>query len=395
MAIGAFSTRLYQRLPALVLRVMLAAPLLTLIVPTSTAARQAPSFAFSLELVADGFAQPVQVVDPGDGSGRLFVVEQIGRIRIIRDGQVMPDPFLDISDRVSCCGERGLLSLAFHPDFVTNGMFFVDYTDVNGDTVVARYHVAADALNRADAASAETMLTVDQPAANHNGGLLLFGPRDGYLYIGFGDGGGGNGQNGQDLGTLLGKILRIDIDASAGGLPYGIPPGNPFVDQSDARPEIWLFGVRNPWRFSFDRATGDLWIGDVGSAIYEEINRQPALSTGGENYGWDLMEGPECRAEDGCAEFVAPVSGFSRSEGCVVTGGYVYRGSAAPELEGTYLFADYCSGKVWGLTQDDSGVWARLGPVETGLRISSFGEDATGEVYVVDLQGAVYRVGAA
>jgi glucose/arabinose dehydrogenase len=285
-----------------------------------------------------------------------------------------------------------LLSVAFHPDFAENGDLFVDYTDTNGDTVVARYQVSATDPNRAEPASAEVILSVEQPAANHNGGLLLFGPRDGYLYIGLGDGGGGNGQNGQDLSTLLGKILRIDIDQMTDDLRYAIPPDNPCVDQPGARPEIWALGLRNPWRFSFDRVTGDLWIGDVGSATYEEVNYQPAASAGGENYGWDLMEGTACDAGGGCDAFVAPVSGFDHDEGCVITGGYVYRGSAIPDLHGVYLFADYCSGRVWGLVRDASNAWTRLGPVETGLRISSFGEDASGEFYVVDIQGAVYRL---
>ena len=359
---------------------------------SGTAARESGVFDFDLELVADGFDQPVQVVDAGDGSGRLFVVEQPGRIRIVQDGQVLPEPFLDLSDLVSCCGERGLLSVAFHPDYANSGDLFVDYTDTNGDTVVARYQVSTTDPNRADPASAEVILSVDQPAANHNGGLLLFGPQDGYLYIGLGDGGGGNGQNGQDLSTLLGKILRIDVDRTSAGLLYSIPPDNPFVDQPEARPEIWAYGVRNPWRFSFDRLTGDLWIGDVGSATYEEVNEQPAASPGGENYGWDVMEGRECRAEGGCDAFVAPVSGFDHDEGCVVTGGYVYHGTRMPELEGIYLFADYCSGRVWGLVRDAGATWTRLEPVETGLRISSFGEDATGELYVVDIQGAIYRL---
>jgi glucose/arabinose dehydrogenase len=341
--------------------------------------------------VADGFEQPVQVVDPADGSGRLVVVEQTGRLRVVQVGQVSDIPFLDISDRVSCCGERGLLSAAFHPKFADNGLVYVNYTDVGGDTVVARYRVSQDDPNRLDEASAETILTVEQPAANHNGGLLLFGP-DGYLYVGLGDGGGGASANGQDLGTLLGKMLRLDVDDAEPGLPYAVPPDNPFVGQPGARPEIWAFGLRNPWRFSFDRATGDLWIGDVGSAIYDEVNLLPASSPGGANFGWAAMEGPECRVVDDCLGYVAPVSGFDRSEGCVVTGGYVYRGSALPSLRGTYLFADYCSGAVWGLARDENGSWTRLEPIETGLRISSFGEDAAGEVYVVDLDGAVYRI---
>jgi hypothetical protein len=383
--------RLLPRVALLHVAVVVAVAL-ALVGGTGAAARDSGVFDFGLELVAGGFDQPVQVVDASDDSGRLFVVEQPGQVRIVRDGQVVPEPFLDITDRVGCCGERGLLSLAFHPDFANNGQVFVDYTDRNGNTVVARYKVSSADSDRIDPASAEVILAVEQPAANHNGGLLLFGPRDGYLYIGLGDGGGGNGQNGQDLSTLLGKILRIDVDQRSGGLPYAIPPDNPFVEQPGARPEIWALGVRNPWRFSFDRGSGDLWIGDVGSATYEEVNVQPAASSGGENYGWDLMEGLECRAEGGCDAFVAPVSGFDRDEGCVVTGGYVYRGSAMLNLEGVYLFADYCSGRVWGLLRDASDAWVRLDPVETGLRISSFGEDAAGELYAVDIEGAVYRL---
>ncbi len=374
-------------------RVGLIAVALVLAGHTSTAVSESRVFEFGLELVADGFEQPVQVVDAGDGSGRLFVVEQPGRIRLVDDGQVVPEPFLDITTLVGCCGERGLLSVAFHPDYAKTGHLFVNYTDRNGDTVVARYQVSTTDPNRADPASAETILFVDQPAANHNGGLLLFGPQDDYLYIGLGDGGGGNGQNGQDLSMLLGKILRIDVDRTSGDLPfkYAIPPDNPFVDQPGGRPEIWALGVRNPWRFGFDRVTGDLWIGDVGSATYEEVNYQPGASRGGENYGWDLMEGTVCRAES-CDAFVAPVSGFDRDEGCVVTGGFAYRGSEIPDLHGVYLFADYCSGRVWGLVGDASNTWTRLGPVETGLRISSFGEDAAGELYVVDIDGAIYRL---
>jgi glucose/arabinose dehydrogenase len=359
---------------------------------TSTDARDSGVFDVGLDLVADGFDQPIQVVDPGDGSGRLFVVEQPGRIHIVRDGRVVPEPFLDITNLVGCCGERGLLSVAFHPDYANNGYVFVDYTDSNGGTVVARYRVSSTDPDRADPASAKTILFIDQPAANHNGGLLLFGPQDGYLYIGLGDGGGGNGQNGQDLSTLLGKILRIDIDQMTDDLRYAIPPDNPYVDQPGARPEIWALGLRNPWRFSFDRVTGDLWIGDVGSATYEEVNYQPAAGAGEENYGWDLIEGTACDTGGGCDAFVAPVSGFDHDEGCVITGGYVYRGSTIPDLHGVYLFADYCSGRVWGLVRDASNAWTRLGPVETGLRISSFGEDASGEFYVVDIQGAVYRL---
>jgi glucose/arabinose dehydrogenase len=350
----------------------------------------AAKFSFSLEPVATGFERPVHVADPGDGSGRLFVVEQAGRIRIVRDGQILPAPFLDLTDRVGCCGERGLLSVAFHPAYASNGLFFVDYTDLDGDTQVVRYQVSPDDPDRADPASAETILTVEQPAANHNGGLLLFGP-EGDLYVGLGDGGGGNGQNGQKLDTLLGKILRLDVDHPADGKPYGIPADNPFVDRPDARPEIWVWGVRNPWRFSFDRATGDLWIGDVGSSLFEEIDLVPA-GTSGQNFGWNLMEGSQCREPGACDAFVPPVGGFDRADGCVITGGYVYRGTALPSITGFYLYADYCSGNVWGLARTASGDWFTAGPVATGLTIASFGEDADGELELVDHDGGVYRI---
>jgi glucose/arabinose dehydrogenase len=360
----------------------------------SIANASSEAFAFDLELVVDGLDRPVQVVDPDDGTDRLFIVEQEGTIRLVRDGRLIAEPFLDIGDRVGCCGERGLLGAAFHPDFADNGLFFVNYTDKDGDTVVARYQVSAENADIADSASATTILTVDQPAANHNGGLLLFGPKDGYLYVGMGDGGGGNGQNSQDPGTLLGKMLRIDVDGGDANQPYAIPADNPLVGQPGARPEIWALGLRNPWRFSFDRATGDLWIGDVGAGGYEEVNFQPAESSGGENYGWNLMEGATCREEGGCDGLITPLSGFGRESGCVVTGGFVYRGAAIPTLAGSYLFADYCSGRVWGLRQGAPDGSALLGPLETGLRISSFGEDRAGELYLVDLAGAIYRLRA-
>jgi glucose/arabinose dehydrogenase len=323
------------------------------------------AFAFALEPVADGFERPVDVVDAGDGSGRLFVVEQAGR-------------------------------MVFHPRYAENGFFFVDYTDENGDTQIVRYTVSVDDPDRADPASAVTILSVDQPAPNHNGGRLLFGA-DGYLYVGLGDGGGGNGQNGQQPDTLLGKILRIDVDREENGLPYAIPPDNPFAGKPDVRPEIWVSGLRNPWRMAFDRATGDLWIGDVGSSIYEEINLVPAGSGGGENFGWNAMEGFDCRDGDdaGCADFVAPVSGFPRGLGCVVTGGTVYRGAAVPALAGVYLFADYCGAGFWGLGRGAAGDWITAGPILPDHRIVSFGEDAAGELYAVDLDGGISRIVAA
>lgn len=382
---------LHRRYVSTALLVALAVAALLAHVPALAQSQTSP-FNFGLELVAEGFDRPVQVVDAEDGSGRLFVVEQRGRIRIVQGEQLLDAPFLDITHLVSCCGERGLLSVAFDPSYSSNGLLYVNYTDVNGDTVVARYRVSPDNANQVDPSSAETILFVEQPASNHNGGLLLFGPQDGYLYIGLGDGGGGNGQNGQDLSTLLGKILRIDVTPTSSGVPYQIPPHIPFVGHAEARPEIWATGLRNPWRFSFDRETGDLWIGDVGSGSYEEVNFQSAGSQGGENYGWNEMEGDDCRGEAGCDDFVAPVSGFDHDEGCVVTGGYVYRGSAIPALTSTYLFADYCGGDVWGLSPSDDGTWTRLGPVATGLSISSFGEDSNGELYLVDLSGTIFRI---
>ncbi len=357
---------------------------------SATAAAQAP---LSLERVVDGLARPLGVVAPGDGSGRLFVVLQGGRILVLAGGTLLPEPFLDLSDRVSCCGERGLLGLAFHPDFAANGLFFVNYTDTGGDTVISRFAVSADA-DRADPTSEVEVLGYAQPFANHNGGQLAFGP-DGYLYIGSGDGGSGGdpANNGQSLDTLLGKLLRIDVDGS----PYAIPPDNPFAGNGGARPEIWAYGLRNPWRFSFDRATGDLFVGDVGQSSREEIDFQPAASGGGENYGWRRMEGTLCfdppsNCDDG--SLVVPILEYGHDAGCSVTGGFRYRGRAVPELAGVYLFADFCSGTVWGATEA-GGAWSATVLAETGLAVSSFGEDEAGELYLTHLDaadGAVYRL---
>ncbi len=357
---------------------------------SAAAAAQAP---LSLELVAGGLARPLGLVAPGDGSGRLFVVLQGGRILVLADGTVLPEPFLDLSDRVSCCGERGLLGLAFHPGFAANGLFFVNYTDTGGDTVIARFAASADP-DRADPTSEFEVLTYAQPFANHNGGQLAFGP-DGYLYVGSGDGGGAGdpGDNGQSLDTLLGKLLRIDVDGS----PYAVPPDNPFVGDVDARPEIWAYGLRNPWRFSFDRSTGDLFVGDVGQSSREEIDFQPAASRGGENYGWRRMEGSLCfdppsNCDDGT--LVVPILEYGHEEGCSVTGGFRYRGRAVPELVGVYLFANFCSGTLWGATEA-GGVWSAAVLAETGLAVSSFGEDEAGELYLTHLDaedGALYRL---
>lgn len=352
------------------------------------------SLAFSLSPVADGFTKPLFVGHAGDGSGRLFVVEQAGRILIVQDGAVNPTPFLDIVSIVgSDANEQGLLSLAFHPNYVENGRFFVYYTDRQGDAVIARYQVSADA-NQAEPNSGQILLTVGQPYGNHNGGQLAFGA-DGYLYIGLGDGGsGGDPQNNaQDLGRLLGKILRIDVDQ---GEPYGVPASNPFVTTEGARPEIWSYGWRNPWRFAFDPATADLYVADVGQNQYEEVHVELAAAPGGQNYGWRLMEGFHCfdpaECDPASLNVVLPITEYSHSQGCSITGGYVYRGSQVPALNGVYLYGDYCSGLIWGLRREADGSWSQTQLLETGHTISSFGQDEAGEVYLVDHKGSLLQV---
>jgi glucose/arabinose dehydrogenase len=343
-----------------------------------------------------GFDWPVLVTNAGDGSNRLFVVEKPGRIVIVRDGSKETTPFLDIQPLVGSDGsEQGLLGLAFHPDYSSNGEFFVNYTNLERDTVIARYQVTTDS-EQADPSSATMLLQVDQPASNHNGGNLVFGP-DGFLYIGLGDGGrtGDPWGNAQNLGVLLGKLLRIDVD---GGSPYGIPADNPFMHSVDpgVRPEIWAYGLRNPWRYSFDRATGDLYIGDVGQYRYEWVHRQPAGTGGGQNYGWNIREGSHCYSTGtNCdtTSLVSPIAEYDHSLGCSITGGYAYRGAAYPELVGTYFFADYCSGRFWSLRETTPGDWLMDPPLESPLRPSSFGEDEDGELYVVSLHNnGLYRL---
>ena len=351
--------------------------------------------AIEAELVASGLSSPVDIAHAGDGSGRLFIVLQGGKIVIFDGAQVLSTPFLDITSLVASGGERGLLGLAFHPNYVANGLFYVNYTDTGGDSVIARYSVSGDP-NLADPASASILLTIDQPFSNHNGGQLHFGP-DGYLYIGIGDGGsGGDPQNnGQNLGTLLGKILRIDVD---NGVPYGIPADNPFITTVGARDEIWAWGLRNPWRFSFDRLTGDLFVGDVGQSSWEEVNFQPSTSTGGENYGWRLMEGYSCyNPASNCNDstLTLPILVYDHSVGCSITGGYRYRGSKNPNLYGIYLYGDYCTGLIWGAQEDGLGGWKTSVLLDTNFLISTFGEDESGEIYVAHLSstnGAIYHL---
>jgi glucose/arabinose dehydrogenase len=355
------------------------------------------TFSVKLTEVSSGLSQPLEVVDPNDGSGRLFIVEKTGTVRILNDGQVSDTPFLDITDHVSGGSEQGLLSLAFDPKFKENGVFYIDYTNTDGNTRVERWRLSNDNPDQADPSTAFQILAVDQPYPNHNGGLLMFGP-DGELYIGLGDGGsqGDPNGNGQNLNTLLGKILRIHVDPTNTDAdhPYSIPKDNPFVDKLNARPEIWSYGLRNPWRFSFDRKTGDVYIADVGQSTYEEIDVQPANSKGGENYGWNIMEGDSCYAATPCVQsgLTLPVFTYTHDSGCSVTGGFVYRGKAFSSLDGIYLFADYCSGLLWGLGKNADGAWTASAPVDTGLSVSSFGEDASGELYVTDLNGGVYKV---
>jgi glucose/arabinose dehydrogenase len=345
--------------------------------------------AYTWALVAGSFSRPVDVQHAGDGSRRLFIVEQPGRIRIIQDGQVLETPFLDIRERVNDSGnEQGLLGLAFHPRYAENGIFFVNYSANNSDNTVARFHVSSDP-NVADPATETKLMSVSDPFPNHNGGALDFGP-DGYLYIGFGDGGAAGDPfgNGQSLSTLLGKVLRVDVDS---GEPYAIPSDNPFAN-GGGQPEIWAYGLRNPWRVSFDRATGDFYIGDVGQGVWEEIDFIPAGSAGGENFGWDHREGAHDYVSGGPAGMIDPAAEYSHGEGgCSVTGGYVYRGPSLPEWQGIYLYGDYCTGIIWGLIRSGNS-WQDPVLYDTGFNISSFGEDEAGELYLADLNGGVYRL---
>jgi glucose/arabinose dehydrogenase len=375
--------------------------------PSSSAATTSPSAAegpfdpagvrLEIEIVADGLAQPVDVAVVADDGGRIFVVEQAGRIRVIQDGELVDAPFLDIRRRIASGGERGLLGLAFHPAFPADPRLFVNYTDVNGDTVVAEYRADEDGAS-ADPESERILLQIDQPYPNHNGGAVIFGP-DGMLYIATGDGGSGGDphDNGRRLDTLLAKILRIDIDAPASDdAAYAIPDGNPFVDTGDAMPEIWLTGLRNPWRMRFDSETNHLWIGDVGQGAWEEIDVAPAEAAG-LDFGWNVMEGFDCfEPSSGCDEsgLTLPVAAYGHEFGCAVIGGVVVRDEDQPLLDGGYLFSDSCSGNFWLL---DAGVTERQEPTlveETDRGISSIGLDVDGTVLATDLgAGALLRIG--
>ena len=361
---------------------------------TETPGPPAGTVPVGLLQVADGLAFPLYLTAP-PGDPRLFVVEKGGTIRIIESGTLLPLPFLDLTGKVSTGGEQGLLGLAFDPAYATTGRFIVHYTDSAGDTRVSAFHVSADP-DRADPTTEVAILTVDQPFANHNGGQIAFGP-DGFLYLGLGDGGSEGDPNGtgQSLGDLLGDIVRISV-AGPGG--YTIPPDNPFVGVSNARGEVWSYGLRNPWRFSFDRLTGDLYIGDVGQSRLEEIDVAPAAAGGGRgvNYGWKVMEGSSCYGTTACdtTGLALPVLEYDHGQGCSITGGYVYRGAAIPALQGQYFYADYCSGfvrsvRVSGGAAGDQADWPTLRP---GGAVPSFGEDAAGELYVLSAAGGVFKI---
>lgn len=343
--------------------------------------------------IARDLSKPVFITHSGDENGRLFIVEQTGRIRVIRKGVLQATPFLDLRSKISNGSERGLLGLAFHPSYRTNGKFYVNYTDKAGATVIAEYYRSATNASRAGTKS-KTILRIPQPYANHNGGMIAFGP-DGYLYVGMGDGGSGGdpGNRAQNTNLLLGKMLRLNVNSKRA---YNIPPSNPYVGRA-GHDLVWSIGLRNPWRFSFDRANGDIWIGDVGENRFEEINHVGVLTRGrGANYGWRQVEGNTCfNPATGCnlSGKTMPVAVYGRSGGCAVTGGYVYRGATFPDLSGVYLFGDFCSGRIWGLDAAGPSTQNPVLLADTALMISSFGEDQGGTLYVVDLGGSVYRIG--
>ena len=362
------------------------------------------------EKFLDGLELPVQVTHAGDGSGRIFVVEQPGRINIVQNGVVNDVLFLDISDRLTCCGERGLMNIAFPPSFKASQQFYVSYTNLDGEFVVSRFSTINDGA-AADLASEEILLTVSQPHHAHNGGSLAFGPHDGYLYVGIGDGGseGRPVHFPQDPQLLLGKILRIDVESGAG--PYVIPATNPFIGDDGFRDEIWALGLRNPWGFAFDGQTGEFYIPDTGHNDREELNFQPATSVGGENYGWPTIEGTRCpKIEDlpyPCSQagiFDPPVAEYDHTRGCAIVGGVVYRGSEIPQLRGRFIFADFCRGDIWSLQKRDSvestgstreshGAWQNELVLGASLPVSSIGEDEDGNLYVTGYaDGTIYLI---
>lgn len=350
----------------------------------------------SLQVVAEGLRKPLHAANAGDGSGRLFIVEQAGRIRILRSGKLLPEPFLDIRKRVASGGEKGLLSVAFHPRYAQNDLFYLNYTaqDQGLHTVISEFKASKDP-DKAVAESERVLLRIKQPYSNHNGGQNAFGP-DGFLYIGMGDGGSGDDpdDNGQNLQSLLGKMLRIDVNRRDGGTPYEIPSDNPFAT-GGGRPEIYAWGLRNPWRFSFDPVTGLLYAGDVGQDHWEEID---IIAKGG-NYGWRVREGNHCTrgVNKNCGDegFVSPIHEYGRGEGISVTGGHVYRGKNIPGLCGAYIFGDFGTGLIWGLRGNAKGSDSHRRINDSGLNLSSFGQDEDFELYAVDHDGRLLRLAPA
>jgi glucose/arabinose dehydrogenase len=361
-----------------------------------TYAATAP-LALALQEVASGLSVPIFLTAP-PGDSRLFIIERAGRIRVVQNGSLLATPFLDISSLTTTSGERGLLSMAFHPQYASNGYFFLYYTNLAGDIVIERRQVSAGNANVADPLSALTIITIPHPTfSNHYGGLLSFGP-DGYLYAGTGDGGsaGDPPGNAQNTNVLLGKLLRLDVNASSVAQPYAIPPGNPFAGTAGARGEIWAYGLRNPWRYAFDVPAQLLYIADVGQANLEEVDVRP-VGQAGNNYGWNIMEGTQCFNSTGCnqAGLVLPAIeyGHDTAGGCSITGGYVYRGTALPELAGHYLYSDYCSGWLKSFTYSNGTASAVTNWNVTNVgNILSFGQDAQNELYMLSGTGKVYKV---
>ena len=355
--------------------------------------------AIVLDQVGSGLTQPLFITNAGDATGRLFIVERAGRIRILKNGVLLATPFLDIHTSVNTSGsEQGFLALAFHPNYATNGQFYTVHTGQNGSLILSRFTRSLNNPDLADPGSMTTLLTIPHPTnTNHNGGTLAFGP-DGYLYWSTGDGGGAGDlpNNAQSLTVLLGKILRLDVNS---GSPYGIPAGNPFYNNPDLniRKEIWSYGLRNPWRISFDRQTGDMFIGDVGQGSREEIDFQSAASTGGENYGWRVMEGSLCYNATNCNQSgkVFPIAEYDHASGCSVTGGYMYRGTMFPSMNGHYFYGDFCSGRLFSLWGSPGTGWQSTQVLDTAYNISTFGEDENGEVYLADYSsGKIYQLTA-
>ncbi len=367
----------------------------------------AAAFTLTLTPFKSGFASPVFMTSAHDGSGRLFVAEQGGRVKVIsRDGTVLPTPLLDLSARVSKGTEQGLLGLAFHPNFRTNGKFYVDFTNLAGDTVINEYRLSPPSSNRVTLPG-RRIIKIDQPYVNHNGGDIAFGP-DGFLYIGMGDGGSGGdpGNRAQSRNTLLGKILRINVNGHTATRGYLIPSSNPYVGRA-GRDEIWSYGLRNPWRFSIDPATGALWIGDVGQNRFEEVDRSLRgiykVGGRGRNYGWRVLEGRHCFIPaTGCSRVgkTMPLIEYAHDnpnttdDNCAVTGGYVYRGNAYPLLRGQYVYGDFCSGRIWTISAGASPLVKPTLRLDTSLAISSFALNGGGELFVLSLDGGIYRVGA-